>query len=155
MSCEVNEDGTLASWKNMTMNLNQAGNFGTQEKNDRVNETIVTTFPSGTTCTGGKASNVCIVRCRTGVMKQYGGCFAIKLSSKTFISAVKLHASINPGFSLAHRGLELAERAVSLTGEQTSQLVNSVVQKMKSRGIIVKKSAAKRHIQRHIQSRDF
>jgi hypothetical protein len=155
MWCQVNEDATLDTWMNMTMNLNQAGNFGTQEDNNRVNETIVTTFPSGTACTGGTDSNICVVRCRTGVNKEYGGCFAVKLSDTTFISTAELLASVNPGSSLARRAFELAERAVALTTAQTNQLVDTIVTKMKSRGTVVKKSAAKRHLQRHMQSQDF
>jgi len=88
MFCAYSGDASLSddSWTNMTMTLNMAGNGGFQPQN-RVNETVVATFPEDAKCTGGIAGNTCVVRCRTGVHSttltpyRFGGCFAVRLNA--------------------------------------------------------------------------
>lgn len=79
MLCEYNEDATAKSFKPMKMILNQSGNNGVGNLL-RVNETVVMQFPTGAKCTGGWTETACIIRCRTGVNKRFGGCFAAKLA---------------------------------------------------------------------------
>lgn len=127
MTCEYNEDATTKSFKPMIMTLNQAGNSGILPL-VRVNSTVVMTFPSGAKCNGGWTKTACIVRCRTGVNKRFGGCFAAKLASSNIPS---LAAGSGKG-------------STGLTTQQINQIAAAVFARMKSSGYVVSKSAKSR-----------
>ncbi|EGF97723.1 uncharacterized protein MELLADRAFT_73701 [Melampsora larici-populina 98AG31] len=127
MSCEYNEDATTKSFKPMTMTLNQAGNSGILP-HVRVNSTVVMTFPSGAKCTGGWTQTACIVRCRTGVNKRFGGCFAAKLASSNSLSLASGSGKGSTG----------------LTSQQINQIAAAVIAQMKSSGYVISKSAKSR-----------
>jgi hypothetical protein len=169
MSCAVSTDGSLKSFEPMTINLNMAGNYGVLQQSNRVNSTVVATFASGTKCTGGSDKKTCVVRCRAGVDKNYGSCFAVKLASDTFHSKTVNHASINPGQENAKRDGNVEERAMdedaveieletralferagyTLSESHTNTIVQQVVKKMKSSHLVVKPSKAKRDLAQH------
>ncbi|MBW0524272.1 hypothetical protein O181_063987 [Austropuccinia psidii MF-1] len=133
MSCEYNEDATATSWKPMVMTLNQAGNDGLQYIN-RVNETVVMGFPQGTRCTGGWTQTACIVRCRTGVNKRFGGCFAVKLSD-----------SAQPIRQVSPSG---SSGSADLSTSEINTIVSKVIAKMKKQKLLVSArsgSVYKRH----------
>ncbi|KAH9816242.1 secreted protein [Melampsora americana] len=132
MICEYNEDATTKSFKPMTMTLNQAGNHGILPL-ARVNTTVVMTFPPGAKCTGGWTQTACIVRCRTGVNKRFGGCFAAKLASSNTLSLA------------AGAG---GKGSNGLTSQQINQIAAAVLAQMKSSGYVISKSA-KRTRHRH------
>ncbi|CAH7666642.1 secreted protein [Phakopsora pachyrhizi] len=118
MSCEYNQDATATSWKSMFLTLNQAGNSGIYNVN-RFNSTVVINFPQGAKCTGGWTGTACIVRCRTGVNKRFGGCFAAKLSSSNL-------------FTFISKGSQ------SLSDAQLDVIAQKIVSQMKLEGLLVK-----------------
>ncbi|KAH9452232.1 hypothetical protein MJO28_008892 [Puccinia striiformis f. sp. tritici] len=147
MSCEFNEDATAASWKPMVMILNQAGNSGIQNE-ARTNQTVVMSFPQGAKCTGGWSQAACIVRCRTGVNKRFGGCFAVKLSGSTS-AAVTLSTSVTSSLlDLASKTNDtnstpsVGSSTSQLSDEQLSSIADQVVIQMKKQGLIVAASAS-------------
>lgn len=135
MSCEYNEDATATTWKPMFMSLNQAGNSGIQNQ-VRTNETVVMNFPEGAKCTGGWTQTACIVRCRTGVNRRFGGCFAVKLADAVPYSAV---AAVNvKQVDTAESSLKLGDdTALDLTEEQIILIANQVIIQMKKEGLVV------------------
>lgn len=126
MSCEYNQDATATSWNPMKMTLNQPGREGVRNLL-LTNVTVVMDFPPNAVCDGGFTRSVCIVRCRTGVNKRFGGCFAVKLAGteSSFQRAVINPAAVN--------------RALS-TSEINAQ-AQSVVDSMKNQGLFVAASA--------------
>ncbi|KAA1065645.1 hypothetical protein PGT21_006083 [Puccinia graminis f. sp. tritici] len=155
MSCEYNEDATATSWKPMFMSLNQAGNSGIQNQ-VRSNETVVMNFPEGAQCTGGWTQSACIVRCRTGVNKRFGGCFAVKLSgSSSAAVSTSLDVDLSPEISIktvagvvggedtnSTSVVPLVNPTLELTDEQISSIAEQVIIQMKKEGLILAASAA-------------
>jgi len=161
MSCEYNEDATGATWKPMFMSLNQAGNSGIQNQ-VRTNETVVTNFLPGATCTGGWTGSACIVRCRTGVNRRFGGCFAVKLADSSSAAVTTSPAAsmdiaadmqvfgndtsvtgspAAPMDSVAD--IEAAgNNTLDLTPEQISFIVQQVIIQMKTDGLVVAASTS-------------
>ncbi|PLW07997.1 hypothetical protein PCANC_23330 [Puccinia coronata f. sp. avenae] len=140
MSCEYSEDATAATWKPMFMSLNQAGNSGIQNQ-VRTNETVVMNFPEGAKCTGGWTQAACIVRCRTGVNKRFGGCFAVKLADAVQYSAVAA-VSVKQ-VDTAETTLKLGDdTAWKLTEEQIILIANQVIIEMKKEGLVVSASTS-------------
>ncbi|WAQ87205.1 hypothetical protein PtA15_8A106 [Puccinia triticina] len=139
MSCEYSEDATTTSWKPMFMTLNQAGNSGIQNQL-RSNVTVVMNFPPNAKCTGGWTQTACIVRCRTGVNKRFGGCFAVKLSDSTQPSLVTSNSTDSNDTSIVARPVaneRFAEgTSTDLSDEQISQIANQVILQMKNDGLI-------------------
>lgn len=145
MSCEFNEDATAASWQPMFMSLNQAGNSGIQNE-VRTNQTVVMNFPQGAKCTGGWSQAACIVRCRTGVNKRFGGCFAVKLSgSPSTAVTTSVTASLLDSDSKANdtnSAPSVGSSTLQLSDEQISSIADQVIIQMKKEGLIVAASAS-------------
>lgn len=154
MSCEYNDDATATSWKPMFMSLNQAGNSGIQNQ-VRSNETVIMNFPEGAQCTGGWTQSACIVRCRTGVNKRFGGCFAVKLSgSSSAAVTTSLDVDLSPQISIKTIAggvgadanstslVPLVNPTSELTDEQISSIAEQVIIQMKKEGLILAASAS-------------
>ncbi|KNZ54121.1 uncharacterized protein VP01_3039g1 [Puccinia sorghi] len=137
MSCEYNEDATGAAWKPMFMTLNQAGNSGIHNQ-VRTNETVVANFPPDAVCKGGWAANACIVRCRTGVNKRFGGCFAVKLADST-TAAVTTSAAGSPSSPMEGAAdiQAVGNNTLDLTPDQVSSIAQQVILQMKEDGLVV------------------
>ncbi|KAH9463320.1 hypothetical protein Pst134EA_015404 [Puccinia striiformis f. sp. tritici] len=138
MSCEYSEDASTTSWKPMFMTLNQAGNSGIQNSL-RTNETVVTNFPADAKCTGGWTQTACIVRCRTGVNKRFGGCFAVKLSDSDAPSMASTTADSNDTSIVARpvaNETDAQTSTNSLTDEQITLIANQVIIQMKNDGLV-------------------
>lgn len=159
MSCEYNEDATATSWKPMFMTLNQAGNSGIQNQ-VRSNQTVVMNFPEGAQCTGGWSQTACIVRCRTGVNKRFGGCFAVKLAGAVPTALTTMAADLNSTANVAIKAiasfgtepltsaggdnspLKLDSPTWQLSEEQISTIVEQVIIEMKKEGLLISASAS-------------
>ncbi|KAA1125246.1 hypothetical protein PGTUg99_013088 [Puccinia graminis f. sp. tritici] len=139
MSCEYSEDATTTSWKPMFMTLNQAGNSGIQNSL-RTNATVVMNFPADAKCTGGWTQTACIVRCRTGVNKRFGGCFAVKLSDSDQPNLVISESSDSKDTSVVARPVvneSIAEgNTTDLSDEQIRLIANQVIIQMKTDGLV-------------------
>lgn len=144
MSCEYNEDATATSWKPMFMTLNQAGNSGIQNQL-RTNSTLVMNFPSDAKCIGGWTQTACIVRCRTGVRKRFGGCFAVKLSEAlertlTTTSSAEANDAVLVARPAVTDGSS-SSPSMDLSDEQMSLLANQVIIQMKNQGFVFASSS--------------
>lgn len=138
MSCEYNEDATATSWKPMFMTLDQAGNSGILPV-QRHNATVVMNFPEGAVCRGGWTTTACIVRCRTGVNKRFGGCFAVKLADSV-ASGVMRDVSTTDSLSNETDSTVASSTATGITDDQMTTLVNQVIMQMKAKGLVLSSS---------------
>ncbi|KNZ55458.1 hypothetical protein VP01_2671g3 [Puccinia sorghi] len=139
-----NQDATATSWKPMFMTLNQAGNSGIQNQL-RTNSTLVMNFPSDAKCIGGWTQTACIVRCRTGVRKRFGGCFAVKLSEAlertlTTTSSAEANDAVLVARPAVTDGSS-SSPSMDLSDEQMSLLANQVIIQMKNQGFVFASSS--------------
>lgn len=75
---EVSTDATGNSFEPADVTLNLPGNDGAWSAN-RQTVRVVVTLREGTTCTGGKLKNRCLIRFRAGLNDTCGGCFLVKM----------------------------------------------------------------------------
>ncbi|PLW37588.1 hypothetical protein PCANC_05697 [Puccinia coronata f. sp. avenae] len=142
MSCEYSDDANATSWKPMSMTLNQAGTAGIYNQ-VRTNETVVMNFPSDAQCTGGWTQTACIVRCRTGVNKRFGGCFAVKLNGATERTMRVSDSNATSDTSTVVRAVANATALTTdLSNDQMVLLANQVITKIKQEDLVFSSASA-------------